>query len=57
MDFSLGDIYTDANLLKEASQAADELLSADYRLEKPEISRLKKKLGDYMDAKLEKLSL
>lgn len=57
MDFALGDIYTDAGILKEASQAADWVLGEDYGLAKEENGSLKRKLERYMDAKLEKLSL
>jgi len=57
MDFALGDIYTDANILQEASDAAGGLLEEDYRLEKAEHSRLKSRLDRYMDTSLEGLSL
>ncbi len=57
LDFTLGDIYTDAGILKEAAQAAEYILAEDYRLEKEENQPLKKKFASYMDRKLEKLSL
>ena len=57
LDFALGDIYTDAGILKEASQAADRILEEDYLLEKEEHRALKKKLDQYLDKRLEKLSL
>ena len=57
LDFTLGDIYTDAGILKEASQAADRILDEDYLLEKEEHRSLKKKLDRYLEQKLEKLSL
>ena len=57
LDFTLGDIYTDAGILKEAAQAAERILAEDYRLEKEEKQPLKKKFKSYMDQKLEKLSL
>ena len=57
LDFALGDIYTDAGILKEASQAADRILEEDYQLERGEHQALKKKLDRYLDQRLEKLSL
>ena len=57
MDFVLGDIYTDAGILKEASQAAERILSEDYRLEKEENRPLRQKLARYREQKLERLSL
>ena len=57
LDFTLGDIYTDAGILKEASQAADQILADDYLLEKEEHRLLKKKLDHYLEQRMEKLSL
>ncbi len=57
LDFTLGDIYTDAGILKEASQAADRILEEDYLLEKEEHRSLKKMLDRYLDRRMEKLSL
>jgi len=57
LDFSLGDIYTDAVILKEASEAADTILEEDYLLEKEEHRILKKKLDQYLARRAEKLSL
>ncbi len=57
LDFTLGDIYTDAGILKEASQAADKILEEDFLLEKDEHRILKKKLDRYLEQRLEKLSL
>ncbi len=39
--FRMGDIYADANVLKQASEAVERLLSTDPDLEKPEHARLK----------------
>ena len=57
LDFALGDIYTDAGILREASQAADALLAEDYALEKEEHKPLKRRLMRYREEKLERLSL
>ena len=57
LDFTLGDIYTDAGILKEASEAADQILAEDYLLEKEEHRILKKKLEQYLARRMEKLSL
>lgn len=39
--FTLGDIYADSKILKDASDAVDNLLKQDYNLEKEEHQRLK----------------
>ncbi len=57
MDFALGDIYTDAGILKEASEAAGELLAQDYELRSEENRELKKRLDRYLERKLDTLSL
>ena len=57
LDFTLGDIYTDASILKEASQAADRILEEDFLLEKDEHRILKKKVDQYLARRMEKLSL
>ena len=44
MSFRLGDIFTDAAILKEASRAVDELLSNDRYLEAQENTTIKKRL-------------
>ncbi len=36
MDFKIGDVYQDADLLKKAGECAEQLLAEDERLEKPE---------------------
>lgn len=47
--FRMGDIYADAGLLKQASDAVDRLLASDPELERPEHSRLKKHLEETTD--------
>ena len=57
LDFALGDIYTDAGILREASQAADAILAEDYALKKEENVLLKRRFMRYRKEKLETLSL
>lgn len=57
MDFALGDIYTDAGILKEASEAARQVLEEDYGLSREENLELKKRLDGYLTKKAEMLSL
>ena len=45
MDFKIGDIYQDADLLKAAGEYADRVLEEDEGLEKPEHAML----GKYME--------
>lgn len=52
--FALGDIYSDAGILKAASEAVDKLFEEDYELEKEEHLSLKKhfmedKIGNSVD--------
>lgn len=57
MEFKLGDIFTDADILKEVSSEADRLMKEDPELEWPEHQGLKGKLGDYLEKSLERLNL
>ncbi|MDO4343513.1 MAG: ATP-dependent DNA helicase RecG [Eubacteriales bacterium] len=57
MEFKLGDIFTDARLLQDACEAAEELLQEDPRLELPQHMILRKKLQYYMSNELKKLNL
>ena len=57
MEFKIGDIYNDAGILKEASEAAGEILSLDRELELPQHALLKKALLNYMKNDLENLGL
>ncbi len=47
MDFKLGDIYQDAEVLKQASEECDTILKTDFLLEKEENSSLKERLESY----------
>lgn len=48
MDFELGDVFQDSVLLKEASEAAGEMLKADPELKSPEYARLSSALERYI---------
>ncbi len=56
-DFALGDIYTDADVLRDASRAADRILRDDYDLSKDEHAGLKRRLTEYRTRNLEQVSL
>ena len=51
--FRIGDIYADAGLLKQASEAVDRLLSTDPDLERPEHARLKAHLEKAADSSVD----
>lgn len=57
MEFKIGDIYNDADILKAASEAAGEILSLDSELDLPQHHALKEKLGEYMRYDLQNLGL
>lgn len=57
MEFKIGDIYNDADILKAASEAAGEILALDGELDLPQHSILKEKLGEYMRWELQNLGL
>lgn len=44
MDFRIGDIYKDSDVLRQASQAAQEMLGADPYLERPEYKGIREKV-------------
>ena len=48
MEFAIGDIFTDGDLLKEASQAAKKLLKEDPGLQKEKNQGLKRFLDEYI---------
>lgn len=48
LDFKLGDVFQDAEVLKQASEAATQLMKQDPNLEKEENRNLKEYLNDYM---------
>ena len=56
-DFGIADIYTDAKVLKAASEAADTILEADPLLENEEHYYLSQKVSEYTIKCLEKLNI
>ena len=57
MEFHIGDIYNDADILKIASEAAGEILSLDDDLALPQNQALKKRLSSYMKEDLQNFGL
>lgn len=57
MEFKLGDIYQDADLLKTASTVCDELLAEDIMLCSEKNKNLKKRLEHYQKGCFQKLNL
>ena len=57
MEFKIGDIYNDAGILKNASEAAGEILALDFDLRLPQHKALKERLMGYMSEDLENLGI
>ena len=57
MEFKIGDIYNDAGILKNASEAAGEILALDFDLILPQHKALKEHLKGYMGEELENLGI
>lgn len=57
MEFKIGDIYNDADVLKASSEAAAELLALDSDLTLPQHRILKEMLADHMKDNLENLGI
>lgn len=57
LEFKLGDIYQDADVLKAASEAAGMILSCDPDLSLEQNRKLKEKLGQYMKEDLQNMGL
>ena len=57
MDFHIGDIYNDADILKIASEAAGEILSLDESLTLPQNQAIKARLSSYMREDLQNFGL
>ena len=57
LEFKLGDIYNDADILRQASEAAGEILALDPNLTLPQNEPLKEKLTSYMQYGLTNLGL
>ncbi|MBE5976906.1 MAG: ATP-dependent DNA helicase RecG [Paenibacillaceae bacterium] len=57
MEFKLGDIFTDANLLKTVSEEVKHIFSEDPDLEKEENTELSRKLSEYLEKSYDRLNL
>ena len=57
LEFKLGDIYQDADILKAASETAVDILSLDEDLSLPQNQELQRKLSEYMKEDLQNLGL
>ena len=57
MEFKIGDIYNEAGILKNASEAAGEILALDFDLILPQHKALKEHLKGYMSEELENLGI
>ena len=57
MEFKLGDIFTDAKILKEASEAAKKLLEEDPFLESGENRKLREYMEEYVTEQLVRINL
>ena len=56
-NFRIGDVFTDANLLKQVSEEVNEILDDDPELEKEEHLELKRQIDLYLGERYEKLNL
>ena len=54
LEFRIGDIYQDSDVLKAASDAAGGILELDRELDLPQHEKLKERLNAYMKYDLEK---
>ena len=57
LEFRIGDVFTDANLLKQVSEEVNEILDDDPELEKEEHLELKRQVDSYLGDRYEKLNL
>lgn len=57
LEFKLGDIYQDADILKAASETAADILSLDEDLSLPQNQELQRRLSEYMKEDLQNLGL
>jgi ATP-dependent DNA helicase RecG len=57
LDFTLADIYTDAEVLQQANDAVNELLTTDPKLSAPEHSELKKRFDLLVKQQTDHLNL
>lgn len=57
LEFRLGDIYQNADLLKKASEEANLLLQEDRKLEWPEHAKIRAEISSYLDRQAEIVNL
>ena len=57
LEFKLGDIFTDAGLLKTVSEEVKSLFLKDPNLEKEEHAELNKRLSEYLAKSYDRLNL
>lgn len=57
MEFRIGDVFTDAEILQNACRAVDKILEKDPELSLPQHLELRTKLDEYMSNELKKLNL
>ena len=57
LEFSIADIFRDADVMKKASEAAGEILELDFELELPQNQELKKRLEQYTGRQLDDIGL
>lgn len=57
MEFKIGDVFIDSNILQEASEAANKILKEDAALLKEEHQELRKYIEDYLTNTLGKINL
>ena len=57
MEFRIGDIYNDSAILKEASEAAEEILALDPELDLEQHRSLKERMGRYGQNETENIAL
>ena len=57
LEFRLGDIYQNADLLKKASEEANLLLAEDRKLQEPEHEKVRAEISYYLDRQAEIVNL
>ena len=57
MEFRIGDIYNDSTILKEASEAAEEILSLDPELDLEQHRSLRERMEHYSQNATENIAL
>lgn len=57
LEFAIADIFRDAEIMKQASEAAGEILSLDFSLKLPQNQGLRRRLEEYTSRQLDNLGL